>query len=136
MSKKLKHNKTKIKISKPAPEEKEYPAVSFRYLTRNKSFNLDCDKADSSTKVELLMRLEELTHKTYLEWFGQDKKLGFEMLTYKQMNFESDMDIAKDDKVIVMRFDNGTKRIIANKVNEIFYIIGLDFDYSAYDHGK
>ena len=87
----------------------------------------------------LAERIIELSQNTWLYWFGLNKEQGIETIYSSQLNFPpNNYSFSEDEKVIVFRFNSQKGRIIGIKNNRspIYYVIGLDTDYSAYDHGN
>jgi hypothetical protein len=49
------------------------------------------------------------------------------------------LSLSEDSKIIVFRFNNQKSRILgvrSQECNSILYIIGYDWDFSAYNHGN
>lgn len=122
-------------------------AFSLRYLTSNnnyneKSFGKNAEKAKNLSL--LFARLQELSEHSWLEWNQMSKKDGVETIQYSEIRFKAKQgaNIAADKKMTIFRVDthNGTKkgRIIGYKDQPCatFYIIGFDYDFSAYNHGS
>lgn len=138
--------KPKIQVKLPLKTENEKLsnlAYSFEYLTTNKKFNFDYFKSDIRGKVnaydEFFKFLRDISKETRLSVSNRRKEdyLGYEELSYGSLNFIAKADIlSKGDNVFVFRFCKSNYRVIGffkNKV-PIFYIIGFDFSYSAYNH--
>ena len=154
MSKKLKNQTRKVKINgdvaiKSVGEScAQYPTFSFFHLTTNKTYNFDFfgnnQKNESSkTHQNCLSRLIEISKKTWKEWLQESKKFGCETLDYSRININPmGINLVNDEKIYIFRFktadnkDNG--RILGFKKDKcpIYYIIGFDFNLSAYDHGS
>ena len=122
----------------------QVPAFSFEILTKNKTYNLEYfldsnDKREATCRI--LLRLKELCEKSWEHWHGLGKKAGLETIPAERLNFEpSEKQLSSGDKVIVFRlksYANKDARIIGMRRDgcPIFYIIGFDFDFSAYNHG-
>jgi len=127
-----------------SPKCEQYPAFSFRYLTKKKDFNLEHFSKKERRKREnahdkILKRMSEICTKKYVYWQGLDKKRGCELLNYSQMKFSpKDLDLTSDSKLYIFRTESDEFRIIGYKAGDCptLHIIGFDFDYSAYNHGS
>lgn len=87
----------------------------------------------------MIDRLTEISGETWVYWQSLSKNHGIETFSAKQLKFSpSRYKFASDEKVIVFRFFNQDFRIIGFKDSRLptYYIIGFDFDYSAYNHGS
>ena len=123
-------------------------SFNFKYLTDNKSFNFEYFSNDMRNRHDayeaLCKRLQELS------CFGIDKLMYMqktqrcESIPYINFDdsFKSVLDkievVSKDSKLWIFRFSSGNYRIIAKSNvldGNILYIVGFDFDHSAYDHG-
>lgn len=91
---------------------------------------------------ELAKRLIEISQMPWFFWYDCGKKVGVETIPFYEINFSPNgLDLTPDEKVIVFRFASGTCRMIGTKGKlcstcATYYVIGLDFNYSAYDHGS
>ena len=67
-----------------------------------------------------------------LEAFG-----GFEKLPRARIQFRPSWNLPEDENVLIFRFKSSDYRMLCvkDKKREVLYIIGFDFDFSAYDHG-
>ena len=130
-----KAQKPKIQLQPVLCSSEQFPHISFRYLTSNKRHSLEylqkCSVADRAKTMEgLLRRLEEITKSSWA-------KLG---ALPRQLRFSGTDANKEDNKVWVFRFDtwqgHDKGRIIGFKDNpcSAFFVIGFDFDFSAYSH--
>ncbi len=146
----------KIKKTSPAKEiaitnnSLRIPHVlfSFKYLTKNAKhsfafFKKEFRSAHSAYKA-LFEKLQFSSRMTMAEFSGLSKETGYELLPFEQ--FPKSMQavlsntgiVTKDKKLAVMRFKNEEYRIICQPdVNHdnVWHVIGFDFDMSAYNHG-
>ena len=122
-----------------------FPVFNFRHLTTNQNFTFD--KFSSNTKYEkgnftiaLLDKLVILSKSTWKDLSLLNKYQGYETIEYSQLNFTATaLSLKKDMKVFVFRFASDRARIIGYKSEanpNILFIIGYDFDFSAYNHGS
>ena len=125
-------------------------SFNFRYLTDNKNYNFDyfgkkelrkCSEAYS----QLYSKLKVLSENDMRCWKQAGKVSVYELIPFNEFSEQfqsilSNVDIVgKDSKIAVFRFGQNDYRIIAKEgINQrdILYIIGFDFDYSAYNHGS
>ena len=102
--------------------------------------NEKCNK----TIKKLFEKLEELSKLTWKELQNRPKEAGYETIPISQFkidltNIKNDLNLADDSKIIVFRFNNQNARLLGVRSQEcssILYIIGYDWDFSAYDHGN
>ena len=143
---KVKDNKNiQDKINLVHPIEKI--CFSFEYLSDNKNYSMKRFKAGtekSNVFDTLLDKLSELSKVSIKELQGQPKKSGFEKIPWSQLNLplqqicDNINIITKDSKLTVFRFGNQKYRLLCkDDVNHsnLLYIIALDLDFSAYNHG-
>lgn len=139
----IKSKGKKPKITLEAITQKkcpDNPSFSFEFLTNNKNYNFN--KLDGHNSLEwraaLLTRIIELTQNSWQYWQGLGKKQGLETIPFRQINFNpKGYAISDDEKVIVFQFNSHNGRILGVKDSccSVYYVIGMDVDYSAYDHG-
>lgn len=142
---KIKQKNLDLKVAKPnqTVKEPDKPVLSFVYLTSNSRYNFEIfgkDKHNRLTaKEDLVDRLIQLTQQTWIFWQSLGKKQGgLETLKASSINFSPQgYTFSEDEKVIVFRFASEDYRIIGfqDSSSPTYYIIGFDFDHSAYDHG-
>lgn len=116
------------------------PSFSFEFLTTNKKYNFE--KLDKRNGLEwrstLLSRIIELTQNSWQHWQGLGKEQELETIPFQQIHFNpNNYSISEDEKVIVFRFNSQKGRILGIKDSycSVYYVIGMDTDYSAYNHG-
>ena len=148
MSKKIKGAKSTVKLNIKKVDAPQLITVSFCYLSKNKTRNFGFfgsknirQKADAFE--QMLSFLQRLTLKTRADIaeIAKDRDCGFEMLDNEIVNCTPNgYQFSENDKVTVFRFgDNGNGgnyRLLGFFENNspVLYIIGFDFDYSAYQH--
>ena len=139
---KIKSQGTKPKIAPTAAAKKchDKPSFSFAYLTKSKAYNFDkLDKNNKSKwQAALTARMIELSQDSWLHWQGLGKEQGLETIPFRQIHFKPNgYTISDDEKIIIFRFYSQNGRILGIKEPgcSILHIIGIDFDFSAYDHG-
>lgn len=81
---------------------------------------------------------------TWKELQNRPKETGYEMIPISEfkINFDKlkkELKLSEDSKIIVFRFNNQKCRLLgvrSHQCSSILYIIGNDWDYSAYNHGS
>lgn len=81
-------------------------------------------------------------------WSGFEKRNkyqgGRKLLDYSQINFnahdpKNELELSNDTKIMSIRFGGDKYRLIGCKSRQcssVIYILGIDIDFSAYDHGS
>lgn len=120
--------------------------VSFKYSVANKKYQiLKITKAkEKCNKIinELFEKLEEISNLTWKDLQNRPKETGYEMIPISEFNVNLDnikkeLYLSEDSKIIVFRFNNQKCRLLGVRSQEcssILYIIGYDWNYSAYNH--
>lgn len=137
----IKKSSDKPYISPSRLVDKGTVAFSFVYLTDKKEFNFE--SLDKGKKREwhsaLVDRMVEISRESWLAWLNRPKEVGIETIFASELRFSpKGYTFSPDEKVAIFRFKSQEGRIIGFKENQvpIYYVIGFDLDYSAYDHGK
>lgn len=149
MSKKIKRlNNTPRKADASKEKRSEYISFCFKYLTDNDNFNFSYFSGKQKTeerdiKSNLYDRIEALSKLTWEQAALLPKNTGFETIPLDEIGFvPNDIVLSDEQKVYIFRFKgvNGHScRMIGIKLpgeRTVCYIIGYDFNYSAYDHGS
>ena len=122
-------------------------AVSFRYLTDAKRYSFSYFKNqwrdELSARQELDKAISALNANNWLQ-LGKLNKLqlgGFERLPYGAIEksvFKRAEEVTPDLDIYSFRFSSGKYRLLGVTLSNssVFYILGFDFDYSAYNHGS
>lgn len=132
-------SKLKIDISKINElKDNKNMSISFEYLTNNKEYNLDyfIKSKDKNNELKFLENLfyeiKILTSNTFMKYMGSDRrKTGFEKIN--NINFEANIKINRDENIYSKRIKNDYRMIFIFRDNTI-YVIGFDFNFSAYKH--
>lgn len=132
-------------LDKETPEVK-CPSFSFSYLTKNKSYNFRhfekvCNiRQEAEVYRQLDKLLLDLSINRWVDIICRDKEGfgGYESLTYDRLYFSpNNLPLSSDTKISVIRFGNDDAyRLIGYWKNPTLYILGYDFNHSAYDHGS
>ena len=115
-------------------------AFSFKHLTSRKEYNFEgLDKGKNREWHSALVdRIMQISKEPWLTWLNTPKETGIETIRASQLNFSpSGYEFSPDEKVFIFRFNSQSGRIIGIKEREspVYFVIGFDMDFSAYDHG-
>lgn len=120
--------------------------LSFKYSIKDKNHLIErmtCAKEKCNKTINnLFKRLEEISTLTWKELQNRPKETGYEMIPISEFkisfeNLKKELKLSEDSKIIVFRFNNQKCRMLGVRSNEcssILYIVGYDWDYSAYNH--
>lgn len=119
----------------------DYPIFSFKYLTDNKKYNFDAipENELKQFKVQLLSKILELeTMYTTKTLFALRKPKVFEFFNIEGLEFKPNkINYSNDTKIYIFRVTSDYRMIcMYSDVAPIFHIIGFDFRFNAYKHGK
>lgn len=141
-------DKQKDIVSKVNNYNSKLLSFNFKYLTKNSKYNFDYFEKDIRKRHDaydkLYTRLKELSANNFMFWKQAGKISGCEPIPYDRFNdpFKSVLSnveiVSPDSQLAVFRFSNNDYRIIGKqgiKEDNVIYIIGFDFNFSAYDHG-
>ena len=122
--------------------------LSFKYSVKNKDYTIE--KITKKTKekcndimYELYKKFEELSKMSLLDFQNKPKSAGYEMLPLYELNVlideetKKELELANDSKIIVFRFCKQKCRLLlvqSRKCPSLLYVMGYDWDYSAYKH--
>ncbi|WP_288866768.1 hypothetical protein [uncultured Sneathia sp.] len=113
-------------------------SVSFEIITTNSKFNFNYfsskmirEKAKAYDELHRL--LAEISNSYFKKLMNKIKNKGLEKL--EDINFKPCKQLYNDENIYVMRFNQQKYRLIFILRDNIVYIIGFDFNYSAYNHG-
>ena len=122
--------------------------LSFKYSVKTKDYTIEKITRKSKEKCndiiyELQEKFRELSNMRLLDFQNKPKSTGYEMLPLYELNISIDeemkreLDLANDSKIIVFRFYKQKCRLLlvhSKKCPSLLYVIGYDWDYSAYKH--
>ena len=120
--------------------------LSFKYSIKDKKHSIEhiFKTKDNNKKTiqNLFEKFEELSNLTWKELQNRPKQSGYETIPISEFkinldNIKKDLELADDSKIIVFRFNNQKSRLLGVKsaqCKSILFIIGYDWDYSAYKH--
>ena len=122
--------------------------LSFKYSVKTKDYTIEKITKKSKEKCndiiyELHEKFRELSNMRLLDFQNKPKSTGYEMLPLYELNvvideqIKRELDLANDSKIIVFRFNKQKCRLLlvqSKKCPALLYVIGYDWDYSAYKH--
>ncbi len=120
--------------------------LSFKYSIKDKKHSIEhiFKTKDNNKKIikNLFEKFEELSNLTWKELQNRPKQSGYETIPISEFrinldNIKKDLELADDSKIIVFRFNNQNSRLLGVKSSQcksVLYIIGYDWDFSAYRH--
>jgi len=132
---------------KPNMELDRQIAFSLAWLTTNKKYSFSYFRKNQvreelQARQKLSELLLELSKLTWMKVFAKrrDEPCGTEPIPYRSLSFQANQDLPRDTDALSFRFGGGRYRMLAVKTSknldsDRLYIIGYDFDFSAYDHG-
>lgn len=109
-----------------------HPVFALEYLTGHFCLS-HCNKEEKAAFSDTLHQLSKQTWRE-LKQRGKHKG-GCEIMPCKQMKFHIPAFFSNDADCIVFRF-SGKKAMIGFRKEQIYYIVGLDRNFTAYDHGS
>lgn len=122
--------------------------LSFKYSVKNKNYTIEKQTSEKNKcnkmMQKLFEKLEEISKLTWKELQNKPRETGYEMIPISEFNvnlndIKENLKLSDDSKIIVFRFNNQKCRILgipSTECNSILYIIGYDWDFSAYNHGN
>lgn len=122
-------------------------AVSFEYLTDDDRYNLNYFQGDVKAHLNAYRKLHELLVKINQSSWVELRQLqkytfgGFETLPYSSIKtsvLKKAIVLTPDTKVFSFRFGSSGYRLLGFKADSChtLYVVGFDFNHSAYDHGS
>lgn len=120
-------------------------SFSLEWMTRNKSYSFSGFdrkrmREELNARQALSGLLSLLSGSTWSEVFARRREElgGTEQIRYRELAFEANMvELPSDTNALSFRFGGGKYRALGIKMpnDNRLYLIGYDFDFSAYHHG-
>lgn len=122
--------------------------LSFKYSIKNKNYTIEkitgANQKCNKIMKKLFEKLQEISKLTWKELQNRPRESGYEMIPISQFKIDltsikEELKLADDSKIIVFRFNNQDVRLLGVRSQEcssILYVIGYDWDFSAYNHGS
>lgn len=122
--------------------------ISFKYSVSTKHYTIEQitkkTKEKCNNKIQCLFeKFEELSNTKLIDFQNKPKTVGYEMLPLNQFNLNIDsktmneLKLTNDSKIIVFRFGKQKYRLFmvqSRMCPSLLYVIGYDWDFSAYNH--
>ena len=133
-------NKENSKVKEPIINDNS-PALSFKYIVNNQNYNLDSKNANKDLKSKLLMSLHKYSKQNWTNFIGDKRHTGVETVGLSDLrncrvNLPNEQFYNEVKDVVIFRVSNNSARIIGRRINNICYILWLDWNLSSYDHGS
>lgn len=120
---------------------------SFAYLTSHKEHNLDYfHKHPGGNEARSLIHLLDNLQFWSASTWNQLKELSHKERGYEEIGVDElrtnildnlPVALSATDKVTIFRFgESGRLAGIHPEDSPVFYVLGFDFDFSLYDHGR
>lgn len=122
--------------------------LSFKYSVNSKEYTIE--KITKKTKeksnaimYELYEKFKELSNVKLVDFQNKPKSVGYEMLPVCELNVvidertKKELELTNDSKIIVFRFNKQKCRMLlvqSKKCPSLLYVIGYDWNFSAYKH--
>lgn len=122
--------------------------LSFKYSVNSKDYTIE--KITKKTKekcnnimYELYEKFKELSNVRLVDFKNKPKSVGYEMLPLYELNvviderIKKELNLTNDSKIIIFRFNKQKCRILlvqSRKCPSLLYVIGYDWNFSAYKH--
>lgn len=150
----IKNRKGKNTLSKQSIERRESCSASamtvvfsFHHLSEKEDYNFryfekKAKKAETGNAiVQFIEKIAEFSKMTWEQLYQLPKKSGIEYLDaalFEESFINSlNIPVAKDDKLIVVRFNGQNSRFImkrGTKCARVAHILGIDYDMKLYSH--
>ncbi|MDR0853953.1 MAG: hypothetical protein LBN34_06255 [Clostridiales Family XIII bacterium] len=125
-----------IDISQRESNCKNVVAFSFHHVTTNKRHNFE--QLEDEAILSLFSKFKLMTDMGWLALGSSGKSQGFELIPLSSVKITpKGLGLVKDSKFHSIRFNHQKYQLIGYRPNgcDILHIIGIDYDYSAYNHG-
>lgn len=124
-------------IKTPVPKaginwNKEYPIFSFHFID-SKHCITKCDKAEKSSFVIKLKKISQLTWEELIK--APKHGLGCEPISISSIKVPIPKIITPDTKQVYAFRYYGKKAMIGHRIENKYYIIWFDSNFSVYTHG-
>lgn len=119
--------------SQPQNTNKLTPQFSFEYMVRGSGYSVSC--CNDEHRSALLGKLFILSQMTWQEIQNAPRHgLGSEKISRSSFNTALPASIPEDAEIIALRY-HGKAPVIGFRGDRIFYIVLMDHNFTAYDHG-
>jgi hypothetical protein len=121
-----------VPTSNKRPSAQEHPIFSLKYL-RGDFCITNCTKDEQAA---FALKLHLLSQVTWMDLqLAPRHGIGYELIPVKQVNISIPPEVTQDiTSLHVFRF-SGKKAMIGFKDENIYHVLGLDRNFTAYNHG-
>ena len=118
-------------------------AFNLSFVTKQKKYNFSSPKCTKEIKANLLDKMTNLSLQDKVSVLARGKYGGVEsMKTPAKLKlrvhdiFKATRQEDCDNAYWVFRFASEKCRVVGMFNDNIFYVLGIDYDFSLYDHGS
>lgn len=118
-------------------------AFNLSFLTNDRKYNFNSSKCTKELKANLLDKMTNLSSQDKMNVLIRGKRGGIERienpskLKLRVHNvFKKTRQNDCDNAYWVFRFASGKCRVMGMFNDDIFYVLGIDYDFSLYDYGS
>ena len=123
------HGRMKLDDAPKRSFNSEQPKFSLKHLKGGKFCLSKCEQVEKAAFADKLRELSQMTWQELQQ--APHHGMGFEKIRgYKDIP----ADVSPEINILAFRFC-GMKAMIGYRIDETFYIIALDRNFTAYDHG-
>lgn len=140
---KLKNKEPAKPVIKRVKKQDGTPSISMRYLTKDFSYRAERFEKQPVERLQMLDGLYQLMNQignmTWTAWIMRSRKQGGpEKISKEQIRSTIIPQYAEQQSFFLsVRFGNADKyRLLGFREDDVFYVIGFDLDFSAYEHGS
>lgn len=115
----------------PRSSDEAHPVFALEFLTGDYCVT----KCDKEERAAFAMTLHQLSRNSWRELKQRGKhKGGCEKISKSQMKFRIPPFFSEDVDCVIFRF-SAMKAMIGFRKDKIYYIVALDRNFTAYNHG-
>lgn len=109
------------------------PLFSFEKMASNTGYSVDCCDAENQAAVsKRLFKLSQLKWRDIRQ--APRHGLGTETIARSSLTAPLPPSVTEDTTILALRY-NGKRPMIGYREGRVFYVLLIDHDFSAYDHG-
>lgn len=140
---KLKNKEPAKPVIKKVEKKDGTPSFSMKYLTKDFAYRAERFEKQPADRLQMLDGLyrlmDQLGNMTWTAWIMRNKRQGGpEKISKDQIKSTIiPKDAEQQSFFLSVYFGNADKyRLLGFREDDVFYIIGFDLDFSAYNHGS
>lgn len=109
------------------------PIFSFEKMQDGSGYSINCcDRDDQSALAKRLFLLSQMNWRDIRQ--APRHGAGTETIARKSIKAKLPDSVTEDSTILALRY-NGKRPMIGYREGRIFYVLLLDHDFTAYDHG-